>query len=175
MNENKKNVILAKNHDIVVQEETRSIEIGGTDVNYKHFVVEQSKEMETYLNQQSIIKAAGPRVNQVVIDDAMKGLKSLMSSNSSGKKMMKALSGPIMSLFVSPNADLIFNGPCDSTIDKKVCTGAVMQRIQKEIPAVIPSLFMDNFFDDDEETDTGGKNTTGNAGDTPNDSPLTLL
>lgn len=156
-----KTTILAQNHELVVTEETRTILIGGRDVNYKHFTVAKSKEMETYLNQQAIIKAASPLVSEKVINDAMQGLKGLVTSgNSSGKKMIKNLAGTLMTVLVSPNPAVVFGGQCDPLVDKKVCTGAIMAQMQTSLPSIIPSLFMDNFFGgDDDETEGNGSGT----------------
>lgn len=158
-----KAIILAKNHDLVVNEETAECQIGGTQCTYKRFTVKKSKEMEEYLNKQSLIKAAAPRVDQKVIDEAMNGLKTVVDGSKSNKKLMKALAGPIMKLFVSPDPEVIFGGPTDTLVDKKIATGAVMTRIQKEIPSVIPSLFMNNFFDDDDDENETGPAPSGNG------------
>lgn len=162
--------VLHKDHDLVVGESTEIILIGGSEVKYKRFSVPKSKEMEIYLNQQSIIKAAKPLIQQSVIDNTLAAIKNMFAGGGSTKKMIKNLSGPLMQLFLSPNPEYLFGGPCDPSVDKKICTGAVMSRIQTELPNVIPTLFMENFIDDDDDDDTSNNNSTSSGS-----SPLRLM
>jgi len=167
MENSSKETVLAQNHDVTVTESIKTIMIGGVEVQYKHFAVPRSKEMETYLNQQSIIKVASPRVSQSVITNAIGGLKGLVSGGGNGsKKSFGKLAQTLMTILVSPNPSVIFGGECDALIDKKVCSGAIMSRMQAELPSIIPTLFMDKFFDDGEGEGDGNTaaNNSGNGG-----------
>lgn len=148
-------LILAQDHDLVVHEEIANVVIGGRDISYKRFVVPRSLEMQTYLNQQSLIKACSPHVDEKIISDALNGLTGMISNqSSSGKKGMQKIAKIIMNIFVSPSPEMVFGGECDPVVDKKVCSGAIMARIQKDLPSAIPTLFMSNFFDgDDDDSD----------------------
>jgi hypothetical protein len=144
---NTKPVVLAQDHDLVVHEEISNVVIGGKDVAFKRFLVPRSEEMQNYLNQQSLVKAASPHVSDKMISDALGSLTGMITnSNGSGKKGMARIAKVIMNVFVSPTPESVFGGECDAIIDKKVCSGAVMSRIQKELPSAIPTLFMSNFF-----------------------------
>lgn len=160
---NQKPVVLAQDHDLVVHEEIANVVIGGKDIAYKRFIVPRSSEMQTYLNQQSLVKAAGPHVSEKMINDALGSLTGMITNSgaSSGKKSMTRIAKVIMNIFVSPSPEAVFGGECDPIVDKKVCSGAVMSRIQKELPNAIPTLFMSNFFDDGDDDENG--NTSGES------------
>lgn len=157
-----KPVVLAQDHDLVVHEEIANVVIGGKDVAYKRFLVPRSSEMQDYLNQQSLVKAASPHVSEKMISDALGSLTGMITnSGGSGKKGMARIAKVIMNVFVSPTPESVFGGECDSIVDKKVCSGAVMSRIQRELPSAIPTLFMSNFFDEDENDEADEKSPNG--------------
>lgn len=165
MKTNSKPVVLAQDHDLVVHEEIANVVIGGKDIAYKRFLVPRSSEMQTYLNQQSLVKAAAPHVSEKMINDALGSLTGMITnSGGSGKKGMQRIAKVIMNVFVSPTPQAVFGGECDLIIDKKVCSGAVMSRIQQELPSAIPTLFMSNFFDEGDDDD----DTTASSESVPN-------
>lgn len=160
------NHVFEHSHDLMVVEQQATILLGGKQVAYKRFIVEKSPEMQTYLNQQSLIKVAGSMVSQTVIDETLSGISSIMGSamnSGGGKKIIGKIAKALMSTVVAPDPVKVFGGVCDPLIDKKVCSGAVMARVQKELPSVIPSLFMGDFFgsDDDSSVATKAEGATG--------------
>lgn len=153
--ENKAPKKLLVNHDIVVEESFRTITIGGESVKVKKFSVKKSPEMELFLNQQALIKAATPRVRQQVVHEAIDGLKSAFMGGGMKGPGMKKLMGLITSMFLAPNSDYLFGGECSPEIDKKVCNAAMMAKIQTELPSVLPGFLMDSFsFGGDEPSGT---------------------
>jgi hypothetical protein len=149
-----KPVVISQAHDMTVKESTATILVGGKDITYKKFEVPQSAEMTTYLNQQSLIQAVAPLVDDALIEESLSGLTGLVMQSGNTKKSMGKLAKTIMSVFMTPDPVKVFRGQCDPKIDKKVCSGAIMSRLQKDLPSVIPSLFMGNMFgDDDDESD----------------------
>jgi len=156
-NEQKKSEVrtIGKLKNYTVQEQQINVIIGGQDYTVTGYKIPESPAMQNYANQQAMINMATPLVNQTLIDKAINGLSGLFTGGSSSNKNMKSMMSLLMSVFVTPDAMSVFGGTCSPEVTKTVISGAVMNRLKKEVPNIIPGFLVDKMFggNDDKEVE----------------------